>query len=99
LMAMVISPATIADGYWLKGFYDAWLGKLDEALSELQKAMELAEQIATMGKKSFVEQTRAWIYYDQGEFELSRKNISSTSGRMPTRTAPSPPRPGSVWRP
>ena len=89
LMAVVKSPAIIADGYWLKGFYDAWLGKTDEALSELQKAMELAEQIANKGKKAFVEQTRAWIYYDQGEFELSRKYFKSFTdvyaGAFPNR--------------
>jgi serine/threonine protein kinase/tetratricopeptide (TPR) repeat protein len=73
LMAVVKSPGIVADGYWLKGFYDAWLGSTDKALSELQKAAELAEQIANESKKAFVETTRAWIYFDQGEFELSRK--------------------------
>lgn len=73
VMAVVKSPGIIADGYWLKGLYNAWLGSTDKALSELQKATELAEQIANEDKKAWVEQTKAWIYYDQGEFELSRK--------------------------
>jgi len=88
-MAVVRSPGIIADGYWLKGFYNAWLGKTEEALSELQKAMELAEQIANMHKKAWMEQTKGWIYYEQGEFELSRKYFKSFTdvyaGAFPNR--------------
>jgi serine/threonine protein kinase/tetratricopeptide (TPR) repeat protein len=79
LMAVVKSPAIIADGYWLKGFYDAWLGSTDKALSELQKATELAEQIGNEYKKAMVDETKAWIYYDRGNQETSRayfKNVS-----------------------
>jgi tetratricopeptide (TPR) repeat protein len=73
LMAVVKSPGLIADAYWLKGFYDAWLGSTDKALSELQKADQLAGQIGNESKRAFIEQTRAWISYDQGDFEVSRK--------------------------
>jgi serine/threonine protein kinase/Tfp pilus assembly protein PilF len=77
LIAVVKSPGTKLDGYWLKGFYDAWLGSTDKALSTFQKAEQFAGQIRNESKRAFMEQTEGWIYYDQGDFELCRKYFKS----------------------
>jgi len=60
-------------GYVRKGFYNAWLGRTDRALSDLQRAEELADALADKYWKARLSWLRVWIYYDRHELELSRK--------------------------
>jgi len=60
-------------GYLEKGFYLYWLGSFEKSLLELQRAEKLAEAEGIDVGKAFVNSLRAWIYYDGGELELSRK--------------------------
>ncbi|NIS44795.1 MAG: tetratricopeptide repeat protein, partial [Aliifodinibius sp.] len=54
--------------YAWKYFYHAWLGNLDQSLMSLRRIEESLEsrQIA------WVQWMKGWMYYDRGEFELSR---------------------------
>jgi serine/threonine protein kinase/Flp pilus assembly protein TadD len=60
-------------GYMRKGFYSAWLGGLENSLSYLQRAEDLADAMADKAWKANLNQFRFWVYYDRHEIELSRK--------------------------
>ena len=60
-------------GYIRKGFYSAWLGRLEESLGYLQRAEDLADAMADKGWKARLIWFRLWVYYDRHELELSRK--------------------------
>jgi tetratricopeptide (TPR) repeat protein len=60
-------------GYHRKGFYSAWLGSLEKSLSYLQRAEDLADAMADKRWKARLNWFRLWIYYDQHELELTRK--------------------------
>jgi tetratricopeptide (TPR) repeat protein len=67
------SPGVKLLGYLRKGFYDAWLGRTEESLSDLQRSEELADAMADKKWKAGLGQLRLWVYYDRHELELSRK--------------------------
>jgi serine/threonine protein kinase/Flp pilus assembly protein TadD len=73
-IAIATSPGTKREGYLYKGFYHYWLGSLEESLIDLQKAEELAETAGSVTGKAIVELLKGWVYYDRGEFELSRQH-------------------------
>jgi len=60
-------------GYFRKGLYGAWLGGLDRALNDLQRAEELADALADKSWKARLSWLMVWIYYDRHELGLSRK--------------------------
>jgi tetratricopeptide (TPR) repeat protein len=60
-------------GYLYKGFYHYWLGSLDKSLVNLQKAADLAEAAGDVFGEAYVELMKGWIYYEMGEYKLSRK--------------------------
>jgi serine/threonine protein kinase/Tfp pilus assembly protein PilF len=61
------------EGYLLRGFYHYWLGSLEKSLICLQRSEDLAESVGDEWGKAFVNYLKVWIYYDRGEYELSRK--------------------------
>jgi len=69
-IATATSQGIKADGYRLRGFFHYWLGDLEQSLSDLGKAEELAIEIGNEPLKSGIDWTKGWIYYDRGEFEL-----------------------------
>jgi serine/threonine protein kinase/Flp pilus assembly protein TadD len=60
-------------GYLRKGFYGAWLGRLEESLGYLQRAEDLADAMADKRWKARLSWLRLWVYYDRHELELTRK--------------------------
>jgi tetratricopeptide (TPR) repeat protein len=73
-IAMATAPGTKREGYIYKGFHHFWLGNLEKSFIALQKAEELAEAAGSVTGKAYGEWFKGWIYYDRGEFELSRQH-------------------------
>ena len=57
--------------YFFKGFYCYWLGNLEEFNFNLRKAEESAQ--AKGSGQSFINRLKAFIYYDRGELDQSRR--------------------------
>jgi tetratricopeptide (TPR) repeat protein len=72
-ISMVSSPGRKASGHFWKGFYHYWLGNLNFCLDEFQIAADQAEKIGNEPLKARIDAMKGWIYYDRGDFELSRK--------------------------
>ncbi|MBA7654367.1 Beta-barrel assembly-enhancing protease [subsurface metagenome] len=73
-IAIATSPGLKRPGYIYKGFYHYWLGSLEKSLIDLQKAKELSEAAGSVTGKAYGEWFKGWVYYDRGEFELSRQH-------------------------
>jgi tetratricopeptide (TPR) repeat protein len=73
-IAMATSPIAKREGYLYKSFYHFWLGNLEKSLIDLKKAADLAEAAGSVTGKAYGEWFKGWIYYDRGEFELSRQH-------------------------
>ena len=73
-ISLATSPGAKRDGYLWKGFYHYWLGSLEKSLIDLQKAEELAEAAGSVTGKAYGEWFKGWVYYDRGEYELSRQH-------------------------
>jgi tetratricopeptide (TPR) repeat protein len=67
------SPATRASGLIWRCFYLYWLGRLDPALAEADRTVQVAEQSGNKLWKVEADRMRGWIHYDKGELDLSRK--------------------------
>lgn len=61
--------------YLWKGFYLFWLGNSNGSLQYIQMAEDLAKALNSEGARAYCDWMRAWIYYDSGDLELSRKHI------------------------
>ncbi len=70
-----VAPSTMEkyQGYRWKGFYDFWLGNFKNSILELDKALELAEEAENEQARAFVHWLEAWMYYDKGELDTSKK--------------------------
>jgi tetratricopeptide (TPR) repeat protein len=77
LIAVAKSPGVALEGYLVKGFQWGWLGNMEKASSEFQRATDLAEQLGNEEMKALISEIRAWTYYDRGELGLSRNNFKS----------------------
>ena len=77
LISMSTSPGEKADGYIWRRFYRYWLGNSDSFLEDIGKAITLADSVGNELKKARANWLLAWIYYDRGELELSRKHLKS----------------------
>ncbi|KKN44777.1 hypothetical protein LCGC14_0689650 [marine sediment metagenome] len=73
-IAIATAPGTKREGYMYKGFHHFWLGNLEKSLIDLQKAVDLAVAAGSITGKAFGEWFKGWIYYDRGEYELSRQH-------------------------
>jgi serine/threonine protein kinase/Flp pilus assembly protein TadD len=73
-IALATSPGGKRGGYLYKGFYHFWLGNLEKSLADLKQAEELAETAGSITGKAYGELSEAWMYYDRGEYELSRQH-------------------------
>ena len=71
-IAMAPSPSIKEDVYLYKGFYQFWLGSLKKSLIDFQKAERLAAAAGRVDAgRAYGELSKAWMYYDRGEYELS----------------------------
>ena len=67
------SPEVRAEGFLWKGFYHYWLGSVDQAVSVLRTASDLAEEVRNDFGRAYSDWMTGWIHFDRGELELSRK--------------------------
>jgi tetratricopeptide (TPR) repeat protein len=72
-MNITTSAGYKSRGYLLRGFYNFWIGRMEKSLIDLQKAEDSAQEVGDDLRKAFINQFRVWIYYEKGNFELSRE--------------------------
>jgi len=65
------------EGLWWKGFYQYWLGSLEQSLKLFRWLDDQATKAGEELRKSLVDRMIGWIYYERGELELSRKYFKS----------------------
>ncbi len=65
-------PGIRREGYLFKGFYRYWLGSLKDCDGALREAEKLSEPGYVWGVP-FINWLKAFIHYDRGEFEQSRR--------------------------
>lgn len=70
-----ISPSSMTkwQGHVWKGFYNFWLDSFEKSLIDLKKAEDHAIKAENEWGKAFVNWFKAWMYYDKGELDLSKK--------------------------
>ena len=73
LITTAPSPAIRAEGYWIQGFLNYWLGRLDQAISDFRVSMELerAAKITSLHSRNYY--MAMWIFMEKGEYNLGRK--------------------------
>jgi serine/threonine protein kinase/tetratricopeptide (TPR) repeat protein len=67
------SPGTKASGLLWRCFYLYWLGRLDEAMKESDRAVDTARRAGSKLMKVEADRLRAWVLFDKGDFDLSRR--------------------------
>jgi serine/threonine protein kinase/Tfp pilus assembly protein PilF len=77
-IAAAPSSGIRADGFLWKGFYHYWLGSLDQSLSDLSRAADLAEEVGNEYQIAFIEWMKGWIHHDRGELEVSQSYFKSS---------------------
>jgi len=75
-IAMAPSPEIEAEGLLWRGFYHYWLGCLERSLGDLHRAAEVASEAENAFAKAYADWVTAWIYYDEGELHLSRRQFN-----------------------
>jgi len=81
-IAVIPSPGLKAEGYWLKGFYCAWVGMWDEAMEHSRKEAELFESTGNEAGKGEALWDQGWIYYEAGNVESSRRSLQEANDLM-----------------
>jgi len=64
-------------GYFWKAFYHFWLGRLEQSISEFKSLVDLSEAVEQDFGKAWTEWGIGWVYYYEGELELSREYFKS----------------------
>ncbi len=59
--------------YFWKAFYLAWLGSYEKSFASIQTAEDLSVALKVERGEVLANLLRAWIYYDRGDLESSRK--------------------------
>ena len=77
LISKAPSPGLKAEGLIWKGFYRYWLGSSLKSLDDLRSAEELAQSVGNDLWVAWIDWVRGWVYYDKGEYELSRKSFQN----------------------
>jgi tetratricopeptide (TPR) repeat protein/TolB-like protein len=78
----------IAGSHLLKGFLCFWLGRLDEALIECRRALELAESSELYPLMRWANWMKSYIYYEKGEYDLARQSWDIIGGVVASESAP-----------
>jgi tetratricopeptide (TPR) repeat protein len=60
-------------GYLLRAFYYFWIGRIERSLIDLKKAEDTAQEVGNDSGIALIEWCRMWIYYEKGDFDLSRE--------------------------
>jgi serine/threonine protein kinase/Flp pilus assembly protein TadD len=66
------SFGTRTDGLRWRSFYRIWGSSLNRALNEAERMTELSKAEGSEGWQTEANRLKGWIYYEKGEFELSR---------------------------
>lgn len=64
-----------AEGYLIKGFYHYWLGNLKQALEDLQKAVNLCDELGNVTLKAPCEMVIAVVNKERGKLDLCRDQV------------------------
>jgi tetratricopeptide (TPR) repeat protein len=64
-----------AEGFLFRAIYNSMLGEKEQAFQDLEKGAEFAEQVGNEPRKSSMDFVRGCIYFDLGDFDLSREYI------------------------
>ncbi|MCI0561399.1 MAG: tetratricopeptide repeat protein, partial [Nitrososphaera sp.] len=77
-IAMAPSPLLEGQGHVQKAFFHHyWLGQLEPCLQEIHTAKNLFDRVGAAADKALLNWVSAWIYYDRGEFEVSRRHFEN----------------------
>jgi serine/threonine protein kinase/Flp pilus assembly protein TadD len=76
------SFGTRSEGLQWKAFYKYWTGRLDEALGILDQLWKAAEKEGSDLWKTAAERLRGWIYFEKGDYELSRGYFENCLGAL-----------------
>jgi serine/threonine protein kinase/predicted Zn-dependent protease len=69
------TPAEKMEGNWLRAYFDYFLGRWEESLAEYMPLREQAEKSGADFMAAVTDWITAYLYIDQGEFELARKAL------------------------
>ncbi len=72
LIAHAQTDGLRAEGHQWKGFYFSFMGRLSEALAELDTAAALARTSGNTGLSDIALRDALWVSYDWGRFDLCR---------------------------
>jgi len=64
-----------AEGFLFRAIYDFMLGKKEQAFRDLEKGDEFADEVGNEPRKGSLNFVRGCIYFDLGNFDLSREYI------------------------
>ena len=76
------SFGTRGEGLQWKAFYLYWTGRLDEALGIAQELWDAAEKEGSALWKTAAERLRGWIYFEKGDYDLSRGYFENCLGAL-----------------
>ena len=71
------SPGIKAQGYLFKGLHHYLTGQMKQYPVDFKKGIDLAKTIGFDFYIGFVSMIKAWIFYESGEFERSRKHYAT----------------------
>ena len=74
------TPGTKAEAFAWRGFYLYWLGQRNRAMDDLEVATELAESVGNEEWIGHIHRILGWIYYDQGNYSISREHFEEWLG-------------------
>ncbi len=64
-----------AEGFLFRAIYDFMLGKKEQAFRDLEKGDEFADEVGNESRKGSLNFVRGCIYFDLGNFDLSKEYI------------------------
>jgi serine/threonine protein kinase/Tfp pilus assembly protein PilF len=69
------TPAEKSEGYWLKAYFDYFLGRWDASLAEFLTVKEQREKSGLAFVAAMADWMRGFIYCDQGKYDLARQSF------------------------
>jgi serine/threonine protein kinase/Tfp pilus assembly protein PilF len=75
LITTTRSPALKLQGYLWQGYYNFFLGQVDQCFVICQTVIELSEELGNLYAKSGADWLLGWIYLEIGELEQSRNHF------------------------
>ena len=67
------TPAEKMEGYWLTAYFDYFLGRWDDSLSEYSALKEQAKKVGADFMVAVTDRITGLLYTDKGEFDLARQ--------------------------